>query len=336
MKRIGIPRALMYHRLDTLWSTFFKELGCEVVYSEETTRAIMEQGDKLSVDECCLASKIYLGHVANLQDKCDFVFVPSMVGQKSREGYCTKFQALPDLVANTFSEPMGKKPIPLLTCAIGKYEVESHTEEEAFIDLGAKLGAGRKESKRAYQQAKKAWGKERSRKAKRFDKQLAKLKQARAQEVDAAQKAGEPVPTLKPIILLVGHPYVTHDPYIGEQAQQMLVDCGAHVLLAEEFNQERSLARSYEFSKTMPWILNRELCGTIAELQNEVDGIVILSAFPCGPDSMTNEAVAAHITETPTLILTVDAQSGTAGLETRIESFVDILQFQSQGGYVHA
>ena len=336
MKRIGIPRALMYHRFDTLWSTFFKELGCEVVYSDETTRAIMEQGDKLSVDECCLASKIYLGHVANLQGKCDYVFVPSMVGQKSREGYCTKFQALPDLVANTFNESMGRTPIPLLTCPIGKYEVESHTEEEAFEGLGAKLGASRKQARKAYRQARKAWDKERARKAKRFDKQLAKLKQTRAEDVALAKKTAQPVPTLEPIILLVGHPYVTHDPYIGEQARQMLEDCGAHVLLAEEFNQERSLERSYEFSKTMPWILNRELCGAIAELQDEVDGIVVLSAFPCGPDSMTNEAVAAHITETPTLILTVDAQSGTAGLETRIESFVDILQVQSQGGYVHA
>ena len=29
-------------------------------------------------------------------------------------------------------------------------------------------------------------------------------------------------------------------------------------------------------------------------------------------------------------------QSGTAGVETRVESFVDILRFQQKGGYVHA
>lgn len=336
MKTIGIPRALMFHRFETLWSTFFEELGCKVVYSEETTRAIMERGDQLSVDECCLASKIYLGHVADLKDKCDLVFVPSLVGQKRREGYCTKFQALPDLVRNTFSTSMGNDPIPLLTCAIGNYEVESHEEEEAFEDLGAKLGASRKQARKAYASAKKAWNRERERKAKRFAKSLSSAKAARTNELNKAKEGNKPAPALKPIILLVGHPYVTHDPYIGEQAQQMLEDCGAQVFLAEDFNPEKSLKRSYDFSQTMPWLINRELCGAIAELQDEVDGIVILSAFPCGPDSMTNEAVAARITSTPTLILTVDAQSGTAGLETRIESFVDILQFQSQGGYVHA
>ena len=31
----------------------------------------------------------------------------------------------------------------------------------------------------------------------------------------------------------------------------------------------------------------------------------------------------------------IDAQSGTAGVETRVESFVDILRFQQKGGYTH-
>ena len=38
----------------------------------------------------------------------------------------------------------------------------------------------------------------------------------------------------------------------------------------------------------------------------------------------------------PVLNLTIDAQSGTAGLETRVESFIDILRYQKKGGYVGA
>ena len=60
-----------------------------------------------------------------------------------------------------------------------------------------------------------------------------------------------------------------------------------------------------------------------------------MSAFPCGPDSMTDDAVARCIHGKPLLTLTVDAQSGTAGVETRIESFVDILTYQRKGGYLH-
>lgn len=35
-------------------------------------------------------------------------------------------------------------------------------------------------------------------------------------------------------------------------------------------------------------------------------------------------------------MLTVDAQGGTAGVETRVESFVDILSYQKKGGYLNA
>lgn len=51
---------------------------------------------------------------------------------------------------------------------------------------------------------------------------------------------------------------------------------------------------------------------------------------------MTNDAVMRNVVGKPTLSLTIDAQSGTAGLETRIESFVDILHYQKRGGYLDA
>ena len=62
---------------------------------------------------------------------------------------------------------------------------------------------------------------------------------------------------------------------------------------------------------------------------------MLASAFPCGPDSMTNDAIARCVQGKPMLSLTLDAQSGTAGLETRIESFVDILAYRKKGGYLH-
>ena len=51
---------------------------------------------------------------------------------------------------------------------------------------------------------------------------------------------------------------------------------------------------------------------------------------------MTDDAIVRCIQGRPVLNLTIDAQSGTAGLETRVESFVDILRYQKKGGYVGA
>ena len=55
-----------------------------------------------------------------------------------------------------------------------------------------------------------------------------------------------------------------------------------------------------------------------------------MSAFPCGPDSMVNELLTRKLHDRPILVLTMDAQDGSAGLETRLESFVDILKFRQE------
>jgi len=59
-----------------------------------------------------------------------------------------------------------------------------------------------------------------------------------------------------------------------------------------------------------------------------VDGIIVMSAFPCGPDAMVNEMIQRKIKNVPILNLTLDGQSGSAGIETRLESFIDIIRFR--------
>ena len=43
---------------------------------------------------------------------------------------------------------------------------------------------------------------------------------------------------------------------------------------------------------------------------------------------MTNELLVRRIQGMPVLPLVLDTQSGMAGIETRIESFLDIIRFQ--------
>ena len=66
VQTVGIPRALLYFRYKTMWRTFFEELGRTVVVSDKSDRSTLEAGAHLSIDECCLASKLYMGHVASL------------------------------------------------------------------------------------------------------------------------------------------------------------------------------------------------------------------------------------------------------------------------------
>ena len=134
---------------------------------------------------------------------------------------------------------------------------------------------------------------------------------------------------------MVAHPYISHDPYLSGAVIDSLEEMGATVVYADAMDHERAYKKSFEFSGTMPWLINRELIGSILLAQDRIDGIVLISAFPCGPDSMTDDAIMRCIQGTPILNLMIDAQSGTAGVETRVESFVDILRFQQKGGYTH-
>ncbi|MDO4443602.1 MAG: acyl-CoA dehydratase activase-related protein [Slackia sp.] len=320
---IGIPRALMYHRYAPAWTAFFEALGRTVVISRPTDLSMLERGSALSVDECCLASKAYMGHVESLIGACDAVFVPSLANLGRFRGFCTKYQALPDLVRNTFAET----PLRIVSCAVETQETGT-AMKDAFVELGMRFGASAGEAKAAFKAGQQALEDADARAHADLESALRTVEKARKH---AARSDAETEPLA---ILVAAHPYVACDPIIGGPVVDTLRAMGVSVLFAHDFDHARAYKASKEFSSTMPWIVNRELIGAILCLHERIDGIVLVSAFPCGPDSMTNDAIARRIAGKPMLCLTVDAQSATAGLETRVESFVDILRYRRKGGYL--
>jgi len=325
---VGIPRALLFYRFGVLWTTFFESIGRTVVVSDPTDKAIADEGDRLSVDECCLASKVFVGHVESLVGRCDAVFVPCYPTSDHRSGFCTKFQSATDMVRNTFRDDK----LRVISCEVQNAR-KAKDVRRAFCDMAARMGVAPKDARTAF---KAAWDAQRA-----HDEALASAQERTLRRLiderraaDAAAAAGDDAVARPLGILVVAHPYISHDPYLSGAVIDSLEDMGATVVYADAMDHERAYKKSFEFSGTMPWLINRELIGSI--LLDSIDGIVLISAFPCGPDSMTDDAIMRCIQGTPILNLMIDAQSGTAGVETRVESFVDILRFQQKGGYVHA
>lgn len=305
---IGIPRGLMAYRDGVLWKKFFEELGFRCVVSPKSDREILERGTARAVDETCLPFKMYLGHVIWLLGKCDAVFVPRTAGYDAREKMCTRYEALPDLVRNIFRG----EQIRVLTVSYDWYMNTS--EEKVYLELGAVLGKTKKEAKKAYSRAKKArdmWLK------------------ARIKGQDQISDSG------KNKVLLAGHPYVLHDTCMGGELACILRKMDADVLYTDYVDRENALKKSYDLSRVMPWIINREITGALFMLRKKVDGIILVSAYPCGPDALVNDMLIRKLKNIPVLSLTLDAQSGTAGVETRIESFMDIIRYQKAGGYAN-
>ena len=67
------------------------------------------------------------------------------------------------------------------------------------------------------------------------------------------------------------------------------------------------------------------MLASIEYYKDKVDGIIMLSSFPCGPDSLSNDLVCRRVKNIPILTLLFEDLNSDVGLMTRLESFFDIL-----------
>ena len=141
--KIGLPKGLYYYYC-TKWIYFFEELGIEVV-SFDTNKEILELGNTLATSEMCLSLKIFLGHVAYLKDKCDYILIPKL-NYGIKDQMCSNFDCLYDLCNNLLD-------IKILT-------FDSKKEIKNFIKIGKELGFKRNKIKKAYLKASIKYNKE--------------------------------------------------------------------------------------------------------------------------------------------------------------------------------
>lgn len=293
--KIGIPRALLYYKYSTLYLTFFKELGLDVVVSPITNKEILEKGKKYAMDEACLSLKIYMGHVWYLTDKVDYIFVPRIVSLEKGMKLCTYFSALYDIVKNTFD-------VKVLGLNI---DVDKNiTEEDAFIKLGEELGYSKNNTLDAYKKAKRE-----------------EYKQNKIKYLIQNKK----LESNKTKVLLVSHPYNLNDNLVGEVIKEILKRLDVEIIESDTYNACENSENYKNISPKLYFTYNQELLNAIEEYKSKVDGIILLSTFPCGPDSLVNEMCIRKLNDKIITIM-MDELSSKEGLETRIESFIDILK----------
>ena len=294
--KIGIPRAMLYYFYKDLWLNFFKNLGVETVLSPPSNKEIVKKGIANSIDEGCYSSKVFVGHVEYLLDKCDMIFVPRIENCALREEYCTKVFGLYDLIRNTF--PHAK----LLNANVNYIFLKR--EKNAFMDIGDKLGFTPEQTEKAYIDA---------------NTTAVQLKEAAVEKQDELLKSDK----LK--VLIVSHSYNTHDAAIGLDVVKYFEKNDIVVIHADVINEKKAFAKSREIYRRMYWKVSGTLLGGIETYKDAVDGIVLISTFPCMPDSIMNELIVRTVKDKPILSLMIDELDATAGLVTRLESFTDIL-----------
>ena len=291
---IGIPRGLFYYYHGELFSLFFDKLGINYVVSPVTNREIKDLGNRYSSDEMCLSMKIFIGHVAYLSDKCDMILIPRIDNYGEFNQTCTNFLACYDIINNLFD-------IGLIDYNISY--TDGDTLKDALFSVGKRLGCSNRDIRVSYEYA--------------FCKFKKILKDKIVFNVNKLSSSGKK-------ILLVSHAYNTYDPLIGGGIIKYLEEHGCNVIYSDLFDRNSCVFLSSNLSSGLYWEFSRRIIGSIELCKDKVDGIIFLSVFPCGLDSLVNDVVIRKI-KCKCLNLVIDDMDGFAGIETRLESFVDIV-----------
>ncbi|GLC32158.1 acyl-CoA dehydratase activase-related protein [Clostridium omnivorum] len=291
--KVGIPKGLLYYKYYPFFENFFYELGAEVINSPDTSKKVLDEGVKYCVDEACLPVKVFHGHVASIKDSCDVMLIPRIMQLRSREYICPKFCGLPEMVCNS---------IPNMPQVIGT-PIYGYSTKKLY----------------------------------NFAKESGKLLKCNGKKINYAfEKAlnaqknyfcGIKTDGMKLNVALVGHPYNIFDNYTNMNLVKKLNKLKVGVITEEYIDSLHIDNEVKQLFKRPFWSFARNSFGFASFMakSNKVDGVIYISSFACGIDSVVIELIQNNIGDFPMLILKIDEQTGEAGLDTRIEAFVDML-----------
>jgi predicted nucleotide-binding protein (sugar kinase/HSP70/actin superfamily) len=321
---IGIPRALVYWKepfssgshQGYFWKNFFENLGVEVIFSPKTNKEIIEMGVKVADPETCFATKVFLGHLLWLGGKCDKIFVPRLKTNEEKLEFCPRFFGLPDL-----AKILVKTKILTENFDFRK----DNSLEKPLWNLGKKLKVESEKIKKAIEIA---FQKEKEIKQKQEEEFFKKIKSEK-------QK-----------IVLISHPYNLYDEFVNVDIKKRLEDLSAEVIFIDEVplnspiytNTSTNFTNISEISGQIRadlrwprfhWEFGKEIMEKVEEiLKYPISGVIEISSFLCGCDAVLKEFVEKRFKENkiPFLYLIIDENTADAGVQTRLEAFMDTIK----------
>ena len=295
--KIGIPRALTYHRYGVLWKHFFQGLDCKIVLSPETTRNILDLGINNTIDECCLPYKIYLGHVLYLSDKCDYILISRISDYGKKNRVCPRINGTVDNI---------KYLIPRNRMLYYNIEYTSLAYEFfGFLKMGLKITKNPINIIYSYIKAKN--------KQKQYD--ITKENEEKNKLTSKQKK-----------ILLISHFYNLKDKFISGYIIDYLNQNDVTLLYATYLDKDLAASFSEYFSDTLYWKYSKEMIGALYYYLHRLDGIVFISTSPCGIDALVNNLAILKNQHLPILNLLIDENTNTSTLETKLNNFVNMLK----------
>ena len=310
-KTVGIPRALMLHKLFPMANAFFKQLGFNVVLTDASDEETVRLAQASAQGETCYPVKLVHGHMAQLLDMdVDYVFMPSVhtirhLKSTVPHNYaCTYMQSIPAIVAKELDyEGHG---ITLLNPQMN-LDFGQGAMAEVMLEVGAQLGRTPQETARAMLAGGFAVT-EFTRKTEELGDQLL-----------ASLKPGERV------IVIITRNYGIVDPALNMGIPDLLLDRGQKVITVSHLHAH-DLGISADYPGVV-WPFGQHiLSGAKLVRRDPRLFAVYLTNHGCGPDTMISHLFAEEMTGKPYLQIEMDEHYSKVGVETRVEAFLNAIE----------
>ena len=318
---VGIPRALLAFHYLPLWSTYFQRLGLRVKLSDPTDRPLLDTAQGVTGSDLCLPVKVFLAHISRLKDQVDWLFLPRVMSVCQDAYMCPKVLGLTDMVRSIFSS------LPPLLDPLVNVKPPNHIDfAQAMAEVGRKFTDRPEELSKSWEAAVHAQA--------GFDADL--LTQP-FESLFAAWSGQQALPRAEGLrdslyrIAVIGRRYLIFDSALSHNLLGLLDKQGVAVVTAEHVPPDIRLSLNERLPKKVYWQIGRDLvaAGIHFASSPHIDGIINVSSFGCGQDSFTTKLLEHYVGEgsdKPFLNLVLDEHSAHAGVATRLEAFLDMLE----------
>ncbi|MCK4973394.1 MAG: hypothetical protein KAS52_08735, partial [Candidatus Heimdallarchaeota archaeon] len=294
-RKIGITRALLTHTLYPLFSTFFEEMGFEVVLSD-----IDEDKEVLTNAPFCYPIQVLHGAVNDLvKREISHIFLPQVYALEKGEEwfdatFCPVTQSSPYFIATAFRETNFLSP--LLNFA------EGYEKDEALVKMAIKeLKIPKKLAVVAYEKAVK--------KQTTVEKQFLDWGRETIRRLKENNETG---------ILLLGRSYNAFPPETSQLIPKKLASMGVTVIPFDFLEKEKVDDIPWYFSNYVKIAIN------LAK-ENENLFLLYINSYSCTIDAFVQNFVRSEMRSKPFLILELDSHTADAGTQTRLEAFLEII-----------
>jgi predicted CoA-substrate-specific enzyme activase len=303
---VGMLRSFLANTLFPFFDTYFKEIGCNLVLSD----GIDKRGYERIHSSFCFPAQLSHGMLMNLtQKEPDFYFLPEIREVKVEKSFterigfqttCITLQGEPYYMASAFPDLRPKFLTPVLAWNDGWESME-----DELAKIAEKIGISAEVSAAANKKA-----------AAKLNEFFEYRKQIGAEVLKKVEENPDQI-----AVVLFGRAYNAFAIEANMGIPQKVTSRGIYIIPYDilPFYDEES-------QENMTWAAGQDIlrAARLVEKHPQLFGAFVTN-FSCGPDSFIVTYFRNIMKEKPSLTLEIDTHTADAGINTRIEAFLDIV-----------